>query len=125
MRLGAAHLSRLKTLAPAHTYVPSRLLSPLPPQDGAGSSSSGGTQALAFSRALDAVADDEGEEGEGEEEQTLLLFSSENWRWPSWLPRLHLEIIRRPVRGEGATASVEVRAPPRCLPTARSAPLGS
>ena len=61
-------LTRLKTLAPAHTYVPSRLLSPFLPQDGAGSSSSGGTQALAFSRALDAVADDEGEEGEGEEE---------------------------------------------------------
>ena len=40
---------------------------------------------------------DEGEEGEGEEEdvQSYLLFSSENWRWPSWLPRLHLEVVQR------------------------------
>ena len=37
---------------------------------------------------------------------SYVLFSSENWRWPSWLPRLHLEIIRRPVRAE-ATANVE------------------
>ena len=38
----------------------------------------------------------EGEEGEGEEaEQSYLLFSSENWRWPSWMPGLYLEVIRR------------------------------
>ena len=38
---------------------------------------------------------DEGEEGEDDDVQSYLLFSSENWRWPSWLPRLHLEIIQR------------------------------
>ena len=53
-----------------------------------------------------AEGEDDGEEGEDGDEQTLLLFSSENWRWPSWLPRLHLEIIRRPVRVE-TPASVE------------------
>ena len=37
---------------------------------------------------------EEGEEGD-EEEHSYLLFSSENWRWPSWLPRLHLEVIQR------------------------------
>lgn len=39
-------------------------------------------------------ADDE-DEGEEGEEQSYLLFSSENWRWPSWMPGLHLEVIRR------------------------------
>ena len=50
----------------------------------------------------------EGEEGEGEEEddevQSFLLFSSENWRWPTWLPRLHLELIRRRTRTPAQTA---------------------
>uniref|UniRef100_A0A7S3ALY7 CUE domain-containing protein n=1 Tax=Haptolina ericina TaxID=156174 RepID=A0A7S3ALY7_9EUKA len=39
---------------------------------------------------------EEGEEGEDEmDEHSFLLFSSENWRWPSWMPGLHLEVIRR------------------------------
>ena len=42
---------------------------------------------------------DEEEEGYGEEGaeegQSYLIFSSENWRWPSWLPRLHLEVVSR------------------------------
>ena len=55
---------------------------------------------------------DEGElseeldEDEGEEDDDVhsyLLFSSEDWRWPSWLPRLHLELIqRRPTPNAGA-----------------------
>ena len=55
---------------------------------------------------------DEGElseeldEEEGEEDDDVhsyLLFSSEDWRWPSWLPRLHLELIqRRPTPNVGA-----------------------
>ena len=55
---------------------------------------------------------DEGElseeldEDEGEEDDDVhsyLLFSSEDWRWPSWLPRLHLELIqRRPTPNVGA-----------------------
>ena len=32
---------------------------------------------------------------------SYLLFSSENWRWPSWLPRLHLEVIQRRTWTEG------------------------
>jgi hypothetical protein len=32
---------------------------------------------------------------EDEEVQSYLLFSSDNWRWLSWLPRLHLEIVQR------------------------------
>ena len=50
------------------------------------------------------------EEGEEEEEvQSYLLFSSENWRWPSWLPRLHLEVIQRRGWDEGAGANTNGR----------------
>jgi len=48
---------------------------------------------------------DGGEAGEGDEayeedgeEHSYLLFSSEHWHWPSWLPRFHLEVIRRTAR---------------------------
>jgi hypothetical protein len=42
-----------------------------------------------------ALAEEEGEEYE----QSYAIFSSENWAWLSWLPRLQLEIVRRPAAG--------------------------
>merc|ERR1719171_426965 len=50
---------------------------------------------------------DEGElseeldEEEDDDVHSYLLFSSEDWRWPSWLPRLHLELIQRRTWTEG------------------------
>ena len=42
----------------------------------------------------------EGEEAADEADVTsFLLFSSENWRLLSWLPRLHLEVVRRRASG--------------------------
>ena len=79
--------------------------------------------ATAAAHALLAASDDEsggqsdegeisGDEGDGRESDASahLLFSTEHWRrlwpgwlWPSWLPRLQLEIVRRrPAGGEGA-----------------------
>ena len=46
--------------------------------------------------------EEDGEEGDGDE-QNFLLFSSDNWRWPSWMPGLHLEMIRRHSVDEAAT----------------------
>ncbi|KAL1503646.1 hypothetical protein AB1Y20_012120 [Prymnesium parvum] len=69
--------------------------------DGSDSSAAGrdeGDGRLDTGRGFDAdMGEEEGEEEEGDEgdEQSFLLFSSENWRWPSWMPGLHLEVIRR------------------------------
>ena len=51
---------------------------------------------------FDSDGDDADDADDDEDVQSYLLFSSENWRWPSWLPRLHLEVIsRRTWEGNG------------------------
>lgn len=57
------------------------------------------------------VGEDEGEDGDGDEaeEQSIFLFSSENWRWPSWMPGLHLEVIRRRSLDEGSVSNLQAQ----------------
>lgn len=45
------------------------------------------------------------EEEEEEYEESYAIFSSENWAWPSWLPRLQLEVVRRPARADGLVSA--------------------
>ena len=68
-------------------------------------------QAVAAAAQAVATIDDEEEEEEEDYEETFSIFSSENWVWPSWLPRVQLEVVRRPSRAAlaGRTARREHR----------------